>query len=140
MAENRQDCILAGKNIKPMCSKGNLGRIPEPKEPNEAIQLNFWGLINYLPESKKYVIVAADRFSRWPSAMVCNPNPSDKILKILKQFKNNHGVPRRIHVDQGTNCLSHNVKTFCNAEGIEIVQSPESDHRATGCVERTSEV
>ena len=64
MAENCQDCILAGKNLKPMCSKGNLGRIPEPKEPNEANQLDFWGPINYLPESKKYVIVAADRFSR----------------------------------------------------------------------------
>ena len=40
-AANCQECILAGKNLKPMCSKGNLGKIPEPKEPNEAIQLDF---------------------------------------------------------------------------------------------------
>ena len=32
--------------------------------------------------------------------------------------------------------MSNNVKTFCNAKGIEIVQSPVNDHRATGCVER----
>ena len=61
MAENSQECILAGKNLKPMCSKGNLGRIPEPKEPIEAIQLDFWGPINYLPESQKYVIEAVNR-------------------------------------------------------------------------------
>ena len=73
---------LVGKNLKSMCSKGNLGKISEPKEPNEAIHLDFWGPINYLPESKKHVIVAVDRFPRWPSAMVCNTNRSDKILKI----------------------------------------------------------
>ena len=78
MAEKCQECILAGKNQKSMCSKVNLGKIPEPKEPNDAIQLDVWRLINYLPESKKYVIVAVDRFSRWPSAMVCNTNRSDK--------------------------------------------------------------
>ena len=33
--------------------------------------------------------------------------------------------------------MSHNVKTFCNAEGIEIVRSPVIDHRAIGCVEIT---
>ena len=60
MAKNFQECKLTGKNLKPMCSKGHLGKIPEPKEPNEAIQLNFWGPINYLPESQKYKILAVD--------------------------------------------------------------------------------
>ena len=43
MAEICQECILAGKNLKPMCSEGNLAKIPEPKEPNEAVQLDFGG-------------------------------------------------------------------------------------------------
>ena len=64
MALNCQECILAGSNLKPICSEGNLGKIPEPKEQNEAIQLDFLAPINYLQESKKYVIVAVDRFSR----------------------------------------------------------------------------
>ena len=45
-------------------------------------------------------------------------------------------MPRMIYVEQGTNFLSHNVKTFCNAEGIDITRSPVNVHRATGCVER----
>ena len=117
--------------------KNKLGTIPEPKEPNESVQLDFWGPINYLNESRKYVLVAVDRFSRWPSAMVCGNNRSDKILKFLKSYITNHGVLRKIHVDHGTSFMSNEIKAFCNGEGIEIIKSPVNDHRATGCVERT---
>ena len=137
IAGNCPECTLAGKNLKNMCSKGDIGKIPDPKEPNESVQLDFWGPINYLKESKKYVLVAVDRFSRWPSAMVCNSNRSDKIIKFLKPFMVAHGVPRQIRVDQGTNVMSEEVRSFCHKEGIEMLISPVNDHRATGCVERT---
>ena len=120
-----------------MCSKDDIGKIPEPKEPNESVQLDFWGPINYWKESKKYVLEALDRFSRWPSAMVCNSNRSDKIIKFLKAYIIAHGVPRQIRVDQGTNFMSKEVRAFCHEQGIEIRISPVNDHRATGCVERT---
>ena len=120
-----------------MCSKGYVGKIPEPKEPNESVQLDFWGPINYLKEYKKYLLVAVDRFSRWPSAIVCISNRSDKIVKFLKAYIIAHGVPRQIRVDQGTNFMSKEVQTFCHGEGFEIFTSPVNDHRATGCVERT---
>ena len=83
------------------------------------------------------MLVAVDRFSCWPSAMVCGNNRSDKILKFLKSYIANHGVPRKIHVDQGTSFMSNEIKAFCNGEGIEIIKSHVNDHRATGCVERT---
>ena len=69
--------------------------------------------------------------------MVCGNNRSDIILKFLKSFITNHGVPRKIHVDQGTSFMSNEIKAFRNGEGIEIIKSPVNDHRATGCVERT---
>ena len=69
--------------------------------------------------------------------MVCGNNRSDKILKFLKSYITNHGVPRKIHVDQGTSFMSNEIKAFCNGEGIEIIKLPVNDHRATGCVERT---
>ena len=137
MAEKCPECTAGGKNLKTILRKNQLGTSPEPKEPNESVQLDFWGPINYLNESRKYVLVAVDRFSRWPSAMVCGNNRSDKILKFLKSYITNHGVPRKIHVDQGTSFMSNEIKAFCNWEGIEIIKSPVNDHRATGCVERT---
>ena len=136
-AENCPECTAAGKNSKTILSKIQLGNIPEPKEPNESVQIDFWGPINYLNESRKYVLVAVDRFSRWPSAMVCGNNRSDKIMKFLKSYITNHGVPRKIHLDQGTSFMSNEIIAICNGEGIEIIKSPVNDHRATGCVERT---
>ena len=137
IAEDCPECTATGKNLKLILRKNQLGIIPEPMKPNESVQLDFWGPIIYLNESRKYVLVAFDRFSRWPSAMVCRNNRFDKILKFLKSYRTNHGVPRKIHVDQGASCMSNEIKAFCKGEGIEIIKSPVIDHRATGCVERT---
>ena len=136
-ADGCKECTDAGKSLKPLCAKGDVGKIYEPREPNECLQLDFWGPIRYLNESSKYVLVAVDRFSRWPSAMICGNNKSDKVLKFIKQYISQHGVPRKIFMDQGTSFTSNAVKSFCNSEGIEIIYSTVNDHRATGCVERT---
>ena len=42
-----------------------------------------------------------------------------------------------VDVYQGLNFMSRAVKVLCNGDGIEIVQSPVNNHRATGCNERT---
>ena len=135
MAEDCPKCTAAGKNLKTILRKNQIRT--KPNQPNKSVQLDFWGPINYLNESQKYVSVAVDRFSRWLSAMVCGNNRSDKILKFLKSYITNHGVPRKIHVDQGTSFMSNEIKAFCNGEGIQIIKSPVNDHWATGCVERT---
>ena len=83
------------------------------------------------------MLVAVDQFSRWPSVMVCGNNRFDKKPNLLKNYITNYGVPRKIHVDQGTSFMSNEIKAFYNGEGIEIIKSPDNDHRATGCVERT---
>ena len=127
----------AGKNLKTLLPKGDVGKVPEPREPNECIQLDFWGPISYLNESKKYILVATDRFSRWPSAMVTTTNTSDKVLKFLDKYITQHGVPRKTHVNQGSCFTSNKFKSFCNNEGIELVYSPVNDLRGTGSVERT---
>ena len=63
-ADGCQECTAAGKSLKPTFAKGDIGKIYEPKEPNECLQLDFWGPIEYLNESDKHVLVAVDRFSR----------------------------------------------------------------------------
>ena len=136
-ADGCKEFTDADKSLKPLCAKGELEKIYEPREPNECLQLDFWGPIRYLNESSKYVLVAVDRFSRWPSEMICGNNKSDKVLKFIKQYISHHGVPRKIFMDQGSSFTSKAVKSFCISEGIEIIYSPVNNHRATGCVERT---
>ena len=69
--------------------------------------------------------------------MVTTTNTSAKVLNFLDKYITQHGVPRKIHVDQGSCFTSNKFKSFCNNEGIELVYSPVNDHRGTGSVERT---
>ena len=69
--------------------------------------------------------------------MICGNNKNDKVLKFMKQCISQHGVPRKIFMDQGTSFTSKAIKSFGNSEGIGIVYAPVNYHRATGCVERT---
>ena len=55
----------------------------------------------------------------------------------MKHYISHHVVPRKDLMDQCSSFTSKAVKSFCNFEGMKIVYSPENDHRATGCVERT---
>ena len=132
-----QQCTDAGKNLKTLLPKEDVGKVPELREPNECLQLDFWGPISFLNESRKYVLAASDRFSRWPSAIVTTTNTSDKVFKFLDKYITQHGIPRKIHVDQGSYFTSNKFKSFCNSEGIELVHFPVNDHRGTGSVERT---
>ena len=136
-ADGCKECTDSGKSLKPLCAKGDIGKVYEPREPNECLPLDFWGPIKYPNESSKYVLVSVDRFSRWHSAMICGNKKSDKVLKFMKQYISQHGVPRKIFMDQGSSFTSKAVESFCNSEGVEILYSPVNDHRATGCVECT---
>ena len=45
-ADDYKECTKAGESRKPMCAKVDIGKIYEPREPKECIQLDFWGPIN----------------------------------------------------------------------------------------------
>ena len=132
-----KSCLEAGKNLKPDIPKSDMGETYVPKEPNDLVQLDFWGPVNYLRGRKKYVLVAVDTFSHWPSAYVCSSNKSKNVLKFLRKYINTYGHPRKLHMDQATGFFSNDIQSFCNYEGIELIKSPVKDHRATGMVERT---
>ena len=74
-----------------MLSKGDIGNVLEPREPNECIQLDFWGPISYLKEQNKLCSVAVDRFSRWQSVMVTTTKTSNRFLKFWKSKSTTSG-------------------------------------------------
>ena len=78
-----------------------------PKEPNDLVQLDFWGPVKYVRGRKKYVFVPVDTFSHWPSAYFCSSNKSKNVLKFLRKYINTHGHPRKLHM-----LLAHATCTF----------------------------
>ena len=65
-------CTDAGKSFKTLLPKGEAEKFPEPSEPNEWIQLDFWDPISYLKVLKSIV-------------MVKTTNTSNKVFKILEK-------------------------------------------------------
>ena len=52
------------------------------------------------------MLKADDQFFRRPSAIICNKNKSDKVLKFVSKYINTHGVPRKFYMDHGSSFTS----------------------------------
>ena len=70
-AESCPSCRAAGKNVItqiPSTEKNNLEILTEP---DQEIQLDFAGPIKSKTRGDVYILVAVDRFSKWPTAQIC---------------------------------------------------------------------
>ena len=106
-------------------------------EPNQEIQLDFAGPIKSKTRGNVYVLVAVDRFSKWPTAQICKNTDSRTVLKFLTKYCSDNGTLRSKRTDNGT-CFNRNeFKEFCNRENIKRIRCTPNIHTGSGQVERT---
>ena len=135
-AEKCPECTAYGKNIKTLKPRSKWDKIPDPTEPNEELQIDFAGPFNSSSRSKFHILVAVDRYSPFPSALITKSTGANKILKFLTGYIALHGVPKNIRTDQFSSFKSTEYKQFCKTNNIERKYCPVDDHRANGAVER----
>ena len=95
-AETCPSCRAAGKNIItqiPSTEKNNLENLTKP---NQEIQLDFAGPIKSKSRGDVYILVAVDRFGKWPTAQVCKSADTRTVLKFLTEYFTNNGTPQCI--------------------------------------------
>ena len=105
-AENCPSCRASGKNLVtqlPSTEKNNLKILSEP---NKKTQLNFAGPIKSKTLGNVYILVAVDRFSKWPTAQICKNTNSRRVLKLLAKYCSDNGTPRSVRTD---NCICFKV-------------------------------
>ena len=135
-AETCPSCRAAGKNIItqiPSTEKNNLEILTEP---NQEIQLDFAGPIKSKSRGDVYILVAVDRFSKWPTAQVCKSAHTRTVLKLLTEYFTNNGTPQCIRTDNGSCFKSSEFKKFCTDENIKRIRCTPNLHTGTGLVER----
>ena len=126
----------AGKNLKCINSQKEFGKIPEAKNPNDEISLDFAGPFQNAYKQKKYLLVSVDNNSGWPDAMFL-PNPStEKVVEFLLEYKATNGIPKGIKTDPVTVFKGEKFQQFCKGRFIQHVICPIRDHRGNGKVER----
>ena len=109
LAENCKQCTDQGKNLKPLKSKSDLGNLPTLHEANPEIQLDFAGPIPNEVKNDLYILVAIDRYSSYPSAIV-HPNwDTPTALSFLQKYCDFQGIPRSIRSGQAQ---AFNAKAF----------------------------
>ena len=135
-AENCKQCTDQGKNLKPLIAKSSIGNLPKLVEPNQEIQIDFAGPIQNEFNKDVYILVAIDRFSRFPSAIV-HPNcDTPTTINFLQKYCEFHGIPRNIRCDQAQTFKAKAFDLICKNKNIKLIFSPTHDHRARGMVER----
>ena len=69
-------------------------------EPNEAVQLDYAGPLPDELNKEAYILVAVDKWSKFPTAKVVSNTTADIAIKFIQRYISNSGVPRRLRCDQ----------------------------------------
>ena len=135
-AETCPSCRAAGKNIITQIPSTEKNKLEILTEPNQEIQLDFAGPIKSKTRGNVYILVAVDRFSKWPTAQVCGNTDTRTVLKFLTKYFTDNGTPQCIRTDNGSCFKSNEFKKFCNDENIKRIRCTPNLHIGTGLVER----
>ena len=134
--EKCRECTLYGKNLKPVKTFHTAQTLPQLTGPNQELQLDFAGPILDDKGVKIFLLVAIDRFSKFPSVLITKTTGAKKVTKFLESYIRIHGLPHSIRTDHGSGFKNDMVQQFCSSKGIKHILSPVGDHRGSGLVER----
>ena len=130
-------CTDKGKNLKTVLPKTQLGSQPSLVEPNQEIQMDFAGPIPFKENTQNnYVLVTADRLSRYPHAETFHNCDTETPISYLERYFEQNGIPRSIRCDQAQACKAKEFEIFCKNKNLKLILAPDGDHRGTGMVER----
>ena len=94
MAQNCKHCTEQGKHLKPIIGKKKHSFQVEPVvEPNEEVQLDFAGPLPDELNRDAYILVAIDKWSKFPTAKVVTNTTADIAIKFMQRYVSSNGVP-----------------------------------------------
>ena len=130
-------CLSSGKNLKYQLPKNESGKLKTLTEPGQEIQIDFTGkLHNKKLNGENQLLIAIDRFSKWPTVKICKTSETKEVINFLKQNFNLYGITEKIKSDKGGAFISKDYIEFCESKNIEIEYSTPRIHTGTGAVER----
>ena len=140
LAKSCPQCQNAGKNIKPLLTQKQFGKLPKVSEINQEIAIDFAGPFKNAPAAKQYLLVSVDHLSGWPEAKFLRKPTTEKVIEFLKKYIARHGIPKSIRTDPATIFCSKRFKTFCANRFIKqkafIPKSIRTDPATIFCSKR----
>ena len=129
LAKTCPQCQTAGKNIKPLLTQKQFGKLPTVSELNQEIAIDFAGPFKNAFSAKQYLLVSVDHMSGWPEAKFLRKPTTEKVIEFLRKYIARHGIAKSIRADPATIFRSKRFKTFCANRFIKHIECPIDDHR-----------
>ena len=130
-------CFASGKNLKYQLPKKHYGKLEKLTEPGQELQIDFTGkLHNKNIHGEVQILIAVDRFSKWPTVKICKTAETKEVTTFLSSNFNLYGIPEKIKSDKGGAFVSKEYREFCKNRNIEIEYCTPRVHTGNGVVER----
>ncbi|BHF62388.1 hypothetical protein SprV_0200537000 [Sparganum proliferum] len=107
--------------------------------PNEIVGVDLMGPMPPSPRGNRYILVLVDFFTKWCEAVPLPQADAITVAKaILSEWICRHGVPERLHSDQGAQFESRLMGELCKLLHIRKSRSTPWHPQGNGQVERTN--
>ena len=88
-------CLSSGMNLKYQLPKNESGKLTTLTEPGQEIQIDFTGKLHNKKLNGENLLIAVDRFSKWPTVKICKTSETKEVIIFLKQNFNLYGIPEK---------------------------------------------
>ena len=130
-------CLASGKNLKYQLPKKHYGKLETLTEPGQELQIDFTGkLHNKNIHGDVQILIAIDRFSRWPTVKICNTSETKEVIQFLSSNFDLYGIPEKTKSDKGGAFISKEYREFCKTRNTEIEYCTPRIHTGNGTVDR----
>ena len=130
-------CLASGKNLKYQLPSKHYGKLEKLTEPGQELQIDFTGkLHNQKIHGDVQILIAVDRFSKWPTVKICKTAETKEVIQFLTSNFNLYGIPEKMKSDKGGAFISKEYQEFCKNRNIEIEYCTPRIHTGNEVVER----
>ena len=91
---------------------------------------------NQTVNGENKLLIAIDRFKKWPTVKICKTSGTKKVIHFLRQNFNLYGILEEIKLGKGGAVISKEHTEFCKSKNIEVEYCTPRIHTGTGAVER----
>ena len=86
----------------------------------------------------KYLLMTVDKFTKWIEAKPVKTAEARPVIDFISGVVHHYGVPHSIIIDNGSNFIANEVKTWCANLGIKLDYVSVYHPQRNGQVERAN--
>ena len=128
-------CLASGKNLKYQLPKKHYEKLEKLSEPGRESQIDFTGkLHNKHLHGGTQILIAVDRFSKWPTVKICKSAETKEVINFLTSNFNLYGIPEKIKSDKGG---GHSYRK--NTKNFAIIETSKFNIVHSECIRETEQ-